>query len=653
MKTKNIKILIICMLFASYSFGQFGTGLLFDDVASSEFSYKKPDKGYAGDLPSGFSLKAHTPYVKNQGNYGTCTSWATAYSAFTTAYAFSMSLTNRNTITGLAFCPYFMYNQVKADESCSSGSSIPLSLVLLIETVAKKFYAPVIGCGTEITSDLIKDASNFKINDAYILYEEGSKFPGELNEANITTFLTSKATPDHSDFKAALTTGTPIVFGAFIPNSFFAAKGSVWEPTYEERQNIGAAVLSNEGMHQMHAMTIIGYDDNKYGGAYEIMNSWGEAWGNKGFIWIKYDDLALIMYEAYYMDLGVGYAMESKITDGCVSGDCNNGYGTIQFSSGARYEGSFLGGKYNGYGIYSWPTGEIYAGQWKNDKRHGEGTRYLPNGEYGTCVYQDDELKSGFANWTYTNGDIYYGVLSSDFSRVGYGEYSFTSGGNYKGSWKNNVREGLGTMTYTNGDVYVGEWSDDSPNGLGMLIKANGKVDAGSWSYGKMISGQTYGYAANEALLALREYSIGEPSALLYASADCEDGDCLFGDGKRVYKGGTTYTGEFKDGVEDGAGVMIYPDGTKVIGNWKQGNSYGVARWEYADGLVAIAEYERGALDGYVLVMSGGNMVIQVYEEGVYMRQVQPTYSPGAFVINSSLSDGDADSGLSTESSSK
>ena len=37
-------------------------------------------------------------------------------------------------------------------------------------------------------------------------------------------------------------------------------------------------------MHQMHAMTIIGYDDNKYGGAFEVMNSWGEAFGNKGFV---------------------------------------------------------------------------------------------------------------------------------------------------------------------------------------------------------------------------------------------------------------------------------------------------------------------------------------------------------------------------------
>ena len=36
-------------------------------------------------------------------------------------------------------------------------------------------------------------------------------------------------------------------------------------------------------------MCVVGYDDNKYGGAFEIMNSWGDSWMNKGFCWIPYD----------------------------------------------------------------------------------------------------------------------------------------------------------------------------------------------------------------------------------------------------------------------------------------------------------------------------------------------------------------------------
>jgi hypothetical protein len=39
-------------------------------------------------------------------------------------------------------------------------------------------------------------------------------------------------------------------------------------------------------------MCVIGYDDTKYGGAVEIMNSWGTDWGNKGFVWVRYSDFA-------------------------------------------------------------------------------------------------------------------------------------------------------------------------------------------------------------------------------------------------------------------------------------------------------------------------------------------------------------------------
>jgi hypothetical protein len=50
-----------------------------------------------------------------------------------------------------------------------------------------------------------------------------------------------------------------------------------------------------------HAMCVIGYDDEKYGGAFEVQNSWGTDWGNNGYIWITYNDFANYAYEAYQM----------------------------------------------------------------------------------------------------------------------------------------------------------------------------------------------------------------------------------------------------------------------------------------------------------------------------------------------------------------
>ena len=98
-----------------------------------------------------------------------------------------------------------------------------------------------------ISDDMINDAGNFRIDDAYILYDEGAGIPADMTAAALTTYMKSKATPDYTDIKAAITFGTPVIFGSFIPASFFAARSSFWEPTYDEKQNPGQAVLSNEG----------------------------------------------------------------------------------------------------------------------------------------------------------------------------------------------------------------------------------------------------------------------------------------------------------------------------------------------------------------------------------------------------------------------
>jgi hypothetical protein len=49
-------------------------------------------------------------------------------------------------------------------------------------------------------------------------------------------------------------------------------------------------------------MTVIGYDDRKFGGAFQIMNSWGPEWGNNGVAWVRYGDFKTYVREAYGID---------------------------------------------------------------------------------------------------------------------------------------------------------------------------------------------------------------------------------------------------------------------------------------------------------------------------------------------------------------
>jgi len=73
-----------------------------------------------------------------------------------------------------------------------------------------------------------------------------------------------------------------------LPDSFFDA-GELWTPKKSEYKMWSVG----------HAMCIVGYDDNKYGGAFEIMNSWSTQWGNKGYTWIKYDDFQFFCLFAF------------------------------------------------------------------------------------------------------------------------------------------------------------------------------------------------------------------------------------------------------------------------------------------------------------------------------------------------------------------
>ncbi len=625
MKTRSL-LLMIAVLFIQTAHAQYGFGLKVDPNEKIEFREKPNSMGYGENLPTSYSLKAYTPYAKSQGQYGTCAAWSAAYAGYTTQYAKQMGITNRNTITALAFCPYFVYNSANGDANCGAGTSLTSVILYMVDNGVKKFYMPVIGCGSAISEEMKTDAERYRITDAFILYNVLDEYPdGELNETNLTNYFRTKTKPDYTLIKESIAAGSPVIYGGFVPNTFMnAVNKSYWEPTTEDLLNPGKAVMDNHGRDQQHGLCIVGYDDNKYGGAFEIMNSWSELWGDNGFIWVRYDDWALFNYQAFALDIGIK-SKETLLPAGCVSGDCAEGYGIYKFDSGERYEGHYKNGLRNGYGIYTWPNGEAYAGEWFDGKRHGEATVYQVNGNLGTCTYKEDKQTAGYGDWTYNNGDRYTGNLSENYIRNGYGVYSFTDGRIYSGANNEDAFEGLGKMTWSNGDEYIGEWSDNSMHGYGIYIYANGTVKAGKWSYGVLSSGQSYGFASGDDVGNLR--SIGSLEAQNYATADCITGDCLNGKGSKKYNStGTMYNGEFKDALEDGYGTMTFEDGATQSGYFKQGMPNGVFKTNFSDASFEIVDYVEGQIDEYILSCdASGNVTVFYFDEGVYIRQVFPS----------------------------
>lgn len=98
----------------------------------------------------------------------------------------------------------------------------------------------------------------------------------------------------------------------------------------------------------------------------------------------------------FSMFSGMAYA------DECISGDCQNGQGTMKYGNKdkcneSEYVGEFKNGQRNGQGtmIYQcYPSGSIkYVGQFKDDKYNGQGTMTYPDGRKDVGQWEDGEFK--------------------------------------------------------------------------------------------------------------------------------------------------------------------------------------------------------------------------------------------------------------------
>ncbi len=158
--------------------------------------------------------------------------------------------------------------------------------------------------------------------------------------------------------------------------------------------------------------------------------------------------------------------ISNKITSsnkntGCISGDCQNGFGTYKSVDGLTYIGSFKNGKFNGTcTVYDKNNRLIYEGNTVEGDFHGQGTRY------------------------YENGDIYEGNFNSNLME-GYGRYSTTNGDVYDGDFKNGLFDGNGMFTLKNGDASFGVFKDNKMIGKFTTEFANGDVQYSTYIDGK------------------------------------------------------------------------------------------------------------------------------------------------------------------------
>jgi len=275
----NKKILLIIITLSFYLsplFGQtYSTGAILDPVRYEQADAKPVliSRNYSS-LPHSVSLKNYSPIPENQGQYGTCVGWSTAFAARTISESIALGRTDRFLNTNSAFSPTYIYKNISDNEG-KNGACIDDALrYMQNKGIVKRQPFEKTMDFRNIALSLFTNFQHYPISGYVRLFSNPRAIPGTINERVLPV-------------KKSLAEGKPVIIGMNTPVSFHRAR-DIWRPTE-----------SPNGSYGGHAMCIVGYDDNKDGGAFEIQNSWGTEWGSNGYIWIRYSDFAAFVNQAY------------------------------------------------------------------------------------------------------------------------------------------------------------------------------------------------------------------------------------------------------------------------------------------------------------------------------------------------------------------
>lgn len=312
---------LVWILLSLLSFAQeFGKGLLLD----STYYTKSPKaatllRGDFFNLPESHSLKEYCPVPGFQGALSTCAGWACSYTAKTILEAIDHDW-SREFVEQNKFSPSFVYNSLVDNMNCDKGVSLTDVLEVLKVEGTPKMNDFGYDCSKKIKQEDRQRASYFKIKEYREIFGRYDKNKSLL-------------------IKKSLVESNPVVIAFDTPESFHMVS-NIWIPNDRDFK------VWSRG----HALVIVGYHDNLYGGVFEIVNSWGVDWGNDGFIYVRYKDLEYFTHYAFELiserskdqgDYDLSGQLHFKTSDGIPMKSYFNGqyYEMLQpYESGTKFE---------------------------------------------------------------------------------------------------------------------------------------------------------------------------------------------------------------------------------------------------------------------------------------------------------------------------
>lgn len=201
-------------------------------------------------LPRAIDLSGNFPAVGSQGNQNSCVGWAVSYLKSYQERVEERWEFGRDT----QFSPAWIYNQINRGRDQGSN---PLDAMQLVHD-----------SGAATLATMPYDAYDYLRQPSAAAFEEAANFLG----GEIKTLRTVQ------EYKAALAHRVPFVLGMPVYESFHRLSGR------------NAVYTDLSGVSQGgHAVVVVGFDDERFGGAFRVLNSWGPGWGDRGFFWLPYD----------------------------------------------------------------------------------------------------------------------------------------------------------------------------------------------------------------------------------------------------------------------------------------------------------------------------------------------------------------------------
>lgn len=246
-------------------------GLGANDVSPEE--YAAIDIAYFGEdllgdsdgaLPESIDLSNNFPPPGDQGETGSCVGWAVGYAL--KSYQEKVEENWEYSSTSTLFSPSWIYNQI--NDGVDLGSRPTDALQLIVDS----------GAATLAT---------MPYSDGDYRTQPGSEARAEAAYYKADSFAAVRSL---DMIKRSLAARTPVTIGIDLYDSFYRLTG-----TRSVFNDYAGSTIGG------HAVTIVGYDDNAFGGAFKVINSWGTDWGDGGYFWLPYNAFSTVVQQAYVL----------------------------------------------------------------------------------------------------------------------------------------------------------------------------------------------------------------------------------------------------------------------------------------------------------------------------------------------------------------